>query len=485
MLDDSGVVRAVNEPWKRFAQENGAAAPAVSVGVSYLEACREAAAAGDTHALEALEGLKAVLSGRQDYCALEYPCHAPSRERWFLMQAQRALHGPPGVVLSHVDITERKCAEDALREAAQRKDEFLAMLGHELRNPLNAIRHAVQIAHDKPDNLEDCQWANAVIERQSQQLSRMVEDLLDVARINRGRIDLRPETLELGTVLDRAVAVVRPLLTQRRHTFTREIGSPLRVTGDATRLEQVFVNILSNAAKYTPEGGRITLRAQSQDAEAVITITDNGVGISAELLPHVFDLFRQADSSLDRALGGLGIGLNVVKSLVEMHLGRVTIDSAGPQTGATVTVCLPLILDLPAPAHLSASPAGGAAVAKALRVLVVDDHQDAAHALARLLRRLGCEVHLAHTGPDAIVAAREFVPEVLLLDLGLPGCDGYEVTRTLRADPRFGAALFIAISGYAQESDRARCLAGGFDEHFGKPLDFSKLAAAIRSRCLV
>jgi PAS domain S-box-containing protein len=379
------------------------------------------------------------------------------------------------VVGTNLDVTEQRRAEEAIREEARRKDEFLAMLGHELRNPLNAIRHAVQLAADAPDERA---WAAGVIDRQSAQLARMVDDLLDVARINRGLIELRPEAVELGAVLESAIAVVRPLLAQRRHTFTREIGVGLRVTGDATRLEQVFVNLLNNAAKYTPEGGTIALTARQEDGQVVVRIADDGVGIAAELLPHVFDLFRQAESTLDRAPGGLGIGLNVVKSLVEMHLGRVTVESPGPGAGATFTVRLPLLLLEPAaPARRSAADAPE----RGARVLVVDDHLDAARTLARLLARRGCEVREAHTGPEAVAVAREFLPQTVLLDLGLPGFDGYEVARQLRADGTFASTHLIAISGYAQQSDRERCLAGGFDAHFAKPLDFARIMDAIQA----
>ena len=385
------------------------------------------------------------------------------------------------VLGTNLDVTERKNAEQAIRDEAQRKDEFLAMLGHELRNPLNAIRHAVQISAETPDDREACLWAAHVIDRQSQQLSRMVEDLLDVARINRGHIELRVESLNLGPVLEQAITVARPLLAERHHTFTNDIGSQLRITGDAARLEQVFVNLLTNAAKYTPENGILSLRAQNEDGEVVVAITDNGVGISAELLPQVFDLFRQAESTLDRAQGGLGIGLSVVKSLVGMHLGRVSVTSAGANAGTTVTVRLPLIAGLPTPASASILPAPADALPPSTRVLVVDDHEDAAQALARLLKRRGCQVALAHTGPAGVATAREFLPEVLLIDLGLPGFDGYELARRLRAEVPFADALFIAISGYAQEGDRARCLATGFDAHFAKPLDFPRLMEAIRA----
>jgi len=414
--------------------------------------------------------------------------HRKSRE---VEQANRALL---------TEVTERRRAEEqllelnetleqrvaerteALSEMDRRKEEFLAMLGHELRNPLNAIRQAVQIAHEKHEDEEACHWAANVIDRQSQQLSRMVDDLLDVARINRGRIELRPETLEVGALLERALAVVRPLVEQRRHTLTKEIDSPLPVTGDAARLEQVFVNLLNNAAKYTPEGGSISVCAHLEDGEVVTAITDNGEGISAELLPHVFDIFRQADSTLNHALGGLGIGLSVVKSLVEMHRGHVRLESSGANAGTTVTVRLPLLIEKNLPPPASDSPIPGGSMTKSVRVLIVDDHEDAALTLALLLQLRGCEVRCAHTGPDGVALARAFHPEVLVLDLGLPGFDGYELARILRAEAPFSSALFIAISGYAQACDRARCLAVGFDDHFAKPLEFPKLMEAIQSR---
>jgi PAS domain S-box-containing protein len=386
------------------------------------------------------------------------------------------------VVGTNLDVTARTNAERAIREEAQRKDEFLAMLGHELRNPLNAIRHAVQIGVEAPQNHVACQAAAKVIDRQSMQLSRMVDDLLDVARINRGRVELRVEALDLGPVLEQAVAAVRPLFDGRGQTFTSDIGSPLRVNGDAPRLEQVFVNLLTNAAKYTPGNGRISLHAQHQEGEVVVSITDSGAGIPPELLPRIFDLFRQADSTLDRALGGLGIGLNVVKSLVEMHFGRVTVESAGTNAGTTATVRLPSLLEWPAAGSAPAAHVSDSAPPKPVRVLIVDDHIDAAESLELLLQLRGCETRCAHSGPAGVAAAREFRPEVLLLDLGLPGFDGYEVARILRAEAPFADALFIAISGYAQDSDRQRCLASGFDDHFPKPFDLSKLLQAIHSR---
>jgi PAS domain S-box-containing protein len=406
--------------------------------------------------------------------------------RWFHIKAAPVRNSAGRIVRwvgTCTDVHEQRKAEEALVEADKRKDEFLAMLGHELRNPLAAIRHAVSIDNDIADDPVARQWAGAVIDRQSAQLSRMVDDLLDVERINRGRIELRLEALDLDLVLARAIEAVRPMIDQKRHVFSAQIQEGrLRVNGDAARLEQVFVNLLGNAVKYTPEGGRIRLVAVDQGSEAVVAVEDNGIGIAPELLPHVFELFTQGETSIDRAQGGLGIGLTVVRSLIEMHGGQVNVESAGRQAGAVFTVCLPL---LPQPqttgrdAHAGASPDD---LPQALRILIVDDHVDTAQTLALLLSRRNCNVRVTHDGPGGIVAAREFNPQVLLLDLGLPGLNGYEIAGTLRADSKFRSAFFVAISGYAQAADRARSLAAGFDHHCAKPVDFNALLNVIRSR---
>ena len=374
--------------------------------------------------------------------------------------------------------------QQAMREADKRKDEFLAMLGHELRNPLAAIRHAVRMDAESENDPASRRWASEVIDRQSNQLARMVDDLLDVERINRGRIELRMETLELDAVLARTAEAVRSLMETKKHTLVINAVAGLRVRGDAARLEQVFVNLFSNAAKYTSEGGRIEVVVRREDAEAVISISDNGVGLAAEVLPRIFDLFTQAHTSLDRAQGGLGIGLTVVKSLVEMHGGAISVESGGVDQGSTFTVRLPLMLGVRQPGEDANENARLAAQAAALptllRVLVVDDHQDTGDTLSRLLARRGFEVQTARNGLEGLELASAFHPEVLLLDLGLPDLDGYELCRTLRSKPEFQTARFIAISGYAQKTDIARSLDAGFDTHFAKPVDFTTLLAAIQ-----
>ncbi|MEO7319341.1 MAG: hybrid sensor histidine kinase/response regulator, partial [Chthoniobacteraceae bacterium] len=382
-------------------------------------------------------------------------------------------------------------SEMRLREADKRKDEFLAMLGHELRNPLAAIRHAVRIDDESLDDPDARQLAREVIDRQSAQLTRMVDDLLDVERINRGRIVLRIEALELDAVLARAVEAVRPFIEEKKHILAVEAESELSVRGDAARLQQVFVNLLSNAAKYTDEGGRIQVAVRRHHAEAVIAISDNGVGLTTEVLPRVFDLFTQAHTSLDRAQGGLGIGLTVVKSLIEMHGGSIAVQSEGNARGSTFTVRLPLATD----SGIAKTPTAGrpeataepravppeTAPASTIRILVVDDHRDTGETLMRLLVRRGYEVRIAHDGLEGLAMAREFRPEVLLLDLGLPGLDGYELCRALRAESEFAAARIIATSGYAQSSDVERSREAGFDVHFAKPVDLAALIAAFRA----
>jgi signal transduction histidine kinase len=370
-------------------------------------------------------------------------------------------------------------SEEALREADRRKDEFLAMLGHELRNPLAAIRHAVRISHEAEDN-DSQSWAHEVIDRQSNQLSRMVDDLLDVARINRGRIELRTAPVLLETILQSAIRSVQPMIIEKNHVLLQNLNSPLPIQGDADRLEQVFVNLLANAIKYTPEMGRISVEAHQEASSAVIRITDTGIGIPPDLLPHVFELFTQAGTSLDRAQGGLGIGLTVVRTLVEMHGGKVTAESGPEGPGTRLIVQLPLCGAAPSD---SPAPVGMAREAPALanlRVLIVDDHVDTAQSMGRLLSRRNCEVQIAHDGPSGLLAANDFRPDVLLLDLGLPGFDGFQLARNLKAQPEFSHTLFIAISGYAQESDTLLSHEAGFHFHFAKPVDLNQLTTVMR-----
>jgi PAS domain S-box-containing protein len=372
------------------------------------------------------------------------------------------------------DVTEHHVLEqrlrdqaERLREADRRKDEFLAMLAHELRNPLAPIRNAAQIIRLLSPADPNLQRARDIIERQAQHLTRLVDDLLDVSRLTRGKITLQKEPVELATVIAQAVETSRPLIDARRHelavTLPRE---PLQVEGDATRLAQVIANLLNNAAKYTPEGGHIGLTVEPRPGEAMVRVRDDGVGISAELLTQVFDVFAQGDCSLARSEGGLGIGLTLVKSLVEMHGGSVEAHSDGPGKGSELVVRLPTLGREPAPV---AEGGEGGPPSPSRRVLVVDDNGDAAESLAMLLRAWGHEVRTTHDGLAALNAAEQVRPEVILLDIGLPRMDGYEVARRLRQRADMRDVLLVALTGYGQEEDRRRAKEAGFDAHLTKP----------------
>jgi PAS domain S-box-containing protein len=374
-----------------------------------------------------------------------------------------------------LDVTERKRLMAELRGRAEqlaendrRKDEFLAMLSHELRNPLAPIRNAVHVLQEFASGPELGQ-AREVIDRQVTHLARLVDDLLDVSRITRGKVALRQEAVRLDEVVAGAVETTRPLIEARGHSLTVEMKSDaLEMFVDPTRLGQVVANLLNNAAKYTDEGGRITLRAGPEGGEAVIRVRDTGAGIPRDVLPRVFDLFTQAERTLDRAQGGLGIGLTLVKSLVEQHGGRVEAFSDGPGRGSEFVVRLPLTC-IPESPSIDHTPARANSVPPR-RILVVDDNADAADTLAMVLSLRGYDVRVARDGPAALRAAGEFHPELVLLDIGLPGMDGYAVARALRAEPAEGRVRLVALTGYGREEDRRRSAEAGFDDHLVKPI---------------
>jgi PAS domain S-box-containing protein len=374
------------------------------------------------------------------------------------------------------DITRQKQIETERDVADRRKDEFLAMLAHELRNPLASINNAAQL-FGRLESEEELEWAKEVVQRQVKHLSRLIDDLLDVSRITRGKISLRHETLNLSPIVSGAVESVRPLVEERKHELVVSLApGALRIVGDPLRVEQILVNLLTNAAKYTESGGRISLTARREDDKVVIQVQDTGMGISPELLPRIFDLFVQGDRSIARSEGGLGIGLTLVKTLVEMHGGTITADSAGAGQGSVFTLCFPAA---PATASAKAHPKSELPrlARKSSRVLVVDDNADTAGGLARLLKLLGHDVEIAHDGERAIDIARRHLPEIVILDIGLPGMDGFQVARQLRLDPCCKTALIVAVSGYGQEEDRRRSQEAGFDYHLVKPVDFDALLA--------
>jgi len=380
------------------------------------------------------------------------------------------------------DVHEARMAAAALREADRHKDEFLAMLAHELRNPLAPIRNAVQALKmiGPPD--PQLQKLRDMIDRQVTHMSRLVDDLLDVSRITRNKIELRKERLELMTVIVRAVDASRPLIDARKHRLTVSLPpDPAPVEGDLTRLSQVISNLLDNAAKYTEEGGNISLTSENVGSRAVIRVKDDGMGIPSHILPHVFDLFTQADRSLDRSQGGLGIGLTLVRRLVELHGGSVEAHSAGPGKGSEFVIYLPIATVAESTGVMAESEAAaGVTSVGRCRILVVDDNMDSAESMATLLKLGGHEVRVAYDGIAAMESALAFRPQVVLLDIGLPGLDGYEVALRLRRSNETKDMFLIALTGYGRTEDRVRALTSGFNYHITKPVDPGELDMIIK-----
>ncbi len=378
------------------------------------------------------------------------------------------------------DMTERKCAElqlqeqaVALKQADRLKDEFLAMLAHELRNPLAPIRNSLHIMKQPGANGAMLQQVRDMAERQVQHMARLLDDLLDVSRISQGRIELRKEVVDVADLVNRTAEAIRPLVEERRHELTIALPyKPVRVEGDPTRLEQVLTNLVNNAAKYTDPGGHIWLTVERRGAEAVLRVRDTGIGISQDMLPKVFDLFVQAERRLDRSQGGVGIGLTLVKKLVELHGGTIEAASRGLGRGSEFVVRLSALAEESASLPKEDQRVGDTDRAlPAYRVLVVDDNVDAADSLAMLLRLVGQEVRVAHDGAAALTPPQDLCPQIVFLDIGMPGMDGYEVCRRLRRQPGTEKALFIALTGWGQDEDRRRSAEAGFDHHLVKPVE--------------
>jgi PAS domain S-box-containing protein len=382
------------------------------------------------------------------------------------------------------DITERKAAEERLREADRRKDEFLAMLAHELRNPLAPSGAAAELLQRiKPDEAM-LKRTSQIIGRQVGHMTALIDDLLDVSRVTRGLVQLANAPLDVDGVMHEAVEQVMPLVQGRRHQLAVTLPPPgTRVLGDRKRLVQVLANLLNNAAKYTPEGGRLALEAGvrpgRQGRELCIDVLDNGIGMAPDLAARAFELFAQAERSSDRSSGGLGLGLALVRSLVELHGGSVACESGGPGAGSRFSVCLPLLEPERAEAAPQPNDAVAPAAGGALRVMVVDDNVDAAVTLGMLLESAGHRVLVEHDAHDALARAQADPPQAFLLDIGLPGMDGMELARRLRARPATAGALLVAVTGYGQDKDRAQVLAAGFDHHMVKPIDTGRLFAIL------
>jgi PAS domain S-box-containing protein len=369
------------------------------------------------------------------------------------------------------DIEDRVRAESELKQQDRRKDEFLATLAHELRNPLAPIRNAIEVLRLPARTPAATEQAVGVLDRQTRQLTRLVDDLLDVSRVSSGKLELRRSRTDLGAVVAAAVEASRPLVELRGHTLTVDLPPDLVwLEADAARLAQVLSNLLNNAAKYTEPGGRIRVTAVASPGGVEVAVSDTGVGLDADLLPNVFDAFVQADRSLSQSGGGLGLGLTLVRKLVEMHGGTVSAHSDGRGRGSRFTVRLPTA-DPPARPAPATAPSARPSAPGGRRVLIVEDNRDGAESLRVLLELVGHDVTLAHTGPDGVTAARAVCPEVVLCDLGLPGLSGYDVARALRADPTTADAVLVCVSGYGQERDRQQALDAGFDRALVKPVD--------------
>jgi signal transduction histidine kinase len=371
-------------------------------------------------------------------------------------------------------------AEAELREADRRKDAFIATLAHELRNPLAPVRNAVQILQMAGAVEADAQRARTIIARQVAVMARLIDDLMDVSRINRGHIELRREPVELGRVLELAIEATRPHIQEFAHELTIEQPDlPVVLEADVTRLSQVFVNLLTNAAKYTERGGRIGITVRCEDGEVHVGVTDNGIGIPESQLESVFEMFAQVEDALSRSRGGLGIGLSLVKHLVELHGGRVAARSEGRGQGSTFTVSLPLTRRPIDVKQLERGPVLAPGGDAHLKILVVDDHRDGAETISALLASMGHEVRAVHDGASALPAANEFRPQLILLDIGLPSLNGYEVCRLIRSQPWGTRMTIVAMTGWGDEDAQRRTRDAGFDRHLVKPLEEAPLLAAI------
>jgi signal transduction histidine kinase len=376
-----------------------------------------------------------------------------------------------------------KAHAEAMEAADRRKDEFLATLAHELRNPLAPLRHGVDIIRRRPGG-DDTANIHDMMDRQLGHLVRLIDDLLDVARVTQGKIALRKEKIQIADIVRAAVEASQPLIDSAGHSLTLEMPSdPVWLDADLTRLAQVLSNLLNNAAKYTEAGGKIELAVRTEGDDVIVTISDNGIGIAPEMQVNVFQLFAQVDSRLDRAQGGLGVGLALVKQLVTMHGGTVRAESEGIGKGSVFTIRVPRV-DGPAQHEASQDRSASEPKSRSLKVLVVDDTVDVAQTMGWMLEEIGHDYCIIHDGRKALEAARSYRPDAILLDIGLPGMDGYAVCRELRADDKFRNTPIIAQSGWGQERDKTRASEAGFDQHLVKPValeDLERILARVPS----
>ncbi|MBK4738310.1 PAS domain-containing protein [Noviherbaspirillum sp. DKR-6] len=410
--------------------------------------------------------------------------HRSGQYRWNLGRAL-PVRDESGAIIRWMgtctDIHDQKLAEEELKAASRRKDEFLAMLAHELRNPLAPIATAAQLLTLTANDAKRVRQSSDIISRQVRHMTGLVDDLLDVSRVTRGLVSLEMARIDVKPLLAAAIGQARPLIEARRHRLqTGFDAGPAIVLADRVRMIQVIANLLNNAAKYTPPGGEIRLSISLRHAVAEIAVSDNGSGIDAALMPHIFDLFTQAERTPDRSQGGLGLGLALVKSIMALHGGSVAAHSDGPGCGSTFTLSLPLVDEGEAPQDEASGTSESPPLLQPLRLMIVDDNADAADTLAALLRASGHDVTVREDAKSALDAARRDAPQVFILDIGLPDIDGYELARRLRADPGTQNALLIALTGYGQPHDRVLSRTAGFDHHFVKPAEPAELMAALK-----
>jgi len=402
----------------------------------------------------------------------------PSSTRALVSAVKSALRARRKQYQIRDQLIEQQRADEALRQADKRKDEFLATLAHELRNPLAAIRTGLEVVVRSPGEVERTERIVGMIDRQSRLLVKLIDDLMDVSRIATGKVVLQKTRLDLRSVLEGVFEGGQTVLDASRHEIRLDLpAGPVWVIGDAARLAQVLGNLLNNAGKYTPDGGRITVALTEEDGQAVVRVIDSGLGIAPELLEQVFEMFAQVDRTLDRARGGLGIGLSLVRRLAELHGGTVTAQSDGVGHGSTFVVRLPV-----APgADLAPLPPGseGANKPPHLKVLVIDDNKDVADALAALLEFDEHEIRIAYDGASALNEAEQFTPDVIFCDIGMPGMSGHELAARLRSDPRHKSAVLVAVTGWGNEEDKRLSVQAGFDLHFTKPISTEQIESVL------
>jgi PAS domain S-box-containing protein len=432
---------------------------------------------------EYLEAFRTAVRDRKPLHARGRVKRYDGKWRWVSSRGNPRL-GPGGEVTGYVgssaDVTELIESQQALREADRRKDEFLATLAHELRNPLAPIRHGLQILRLTKVTEPETEEIYGIMDRQVTQMVRLVDDLLEISRITRGQIELRKERVELAAVIRNAIEASKTLIDDFDHQLTISIApEPLTVQADPVRLEQVISNLLNNAAKYTDRGGKIWITAQGESDRAVISIRDSGIGISREMMPRIFEMFTQAENSGSRTQGGLGIGLTLARTLVEMHGGQIEVHSEGPGKGSEFIVYLPLHLSAEREVTRTEPWQSGQLLPR--RVLVVDDNRDAADSLARLLNVVGAETRAVYSGANALQILETYRPAVLLVDIGMPDIDGYELARRVRQNPKYKDLKLVALTGWGQQEDRNRSHAAGFDFHLTKPADFDTLQSMLGS----